>query len=82
MAAQGSDWFLCNSGVVIVLLLQTAGPLYVILQVVVCWVEFVLANRVRQVFDELTLTCRHQLMNGIHSDESTRGYLCFYIQPG
>jgi len=54
MAAQGSDWFLCNSGVVIVLLLQIVGPLFVILQVVVCWVEFVLDNRVRQVFDELT----------------------------
>jgi len=55
MAAQGSDWFLCNSGVVIILLLQIVGPLFVILQVVVCWVEFVLDNRVRQVLDELTL---------------------------
>ena len=55
MAAQGSDWFLCNLGVVIVLLLQIVVLLFVILQVVVCWVEFVLDNRVRQVFDELTL---------------------------
>jgi len=82
MAAQSSDRFLCNSGVVIILLLQTVGLLYVILQVVVCWMEFVPNNTVRQVFDELTLTCQHQLMNGIRSDESTLGRLCLYIQLG